>query len=279
MGTTRVDNLLSAFGSVTLDHRILILRASARDGRQTPRSASRGPIVAAEIEHHMTVAQIARLADRVAGKHIHRAPAALPHDLKSRLMNQVRMITVDRVLDLELPVARVAVFVHAGAYVELALGRQIDKQVDLIPRRTEMFIERDSVRRETAEYKPAIDSHSWNVSKAQLFLAQRSAIAVLVGNGTQLTVVAISPAVIRASENLRVALGYLTYGSRPMAASVQQQAHLATIITHHDHGCASDLSQPVVTRLRNLAGVPHVDPSSMKDFRDLVFEDLGIEID
>src|SRR5277367_990839 len=142
-----------------------------------------------------------------------------------------------------------------------------------------MFIERDSVRRETAEYKPAIGSDSWRVSKAQLLLAQRSAIAVLIGDGAQLAVVAISPAVIRASENLHVALGDLTYGSRPMAASVQQQAHLAVIIAHHDHGGAADLPQPIVTRLRNLAGVSHVDPSAMKDLRDLVLEDLGIEID
>src|SRR5579862_3928028 len=220
MGATRSDNLLGARGSVALDHRVLIFRASAGDCWQDPRPASRGPIVPAEIEHHMTIAQIARLADRIAVKHIHRAPGPLPNDLESRLMNQVRMIAVDRVLDLQLPVARIAVFVHARAHVELAFGRQIDKQIDLILGRTKMFIERDSVRRQTAEHKAAIGSHSWNVGKAQLFLTQRSTIAVLIGDGAELAIVPISPAVIRASEKLGVTLCDLTYSSGPMAASV-----------------------------------------------------------
>src|ERR1700730_6466056 len=137
-------------------------------------------------------------------------------------MNQVRMVTVDRVLDLELPLARVAVLAHAGAYVEFALGRQIDEQVDLILGRAQMFIKRDSVRRDAPEPNPAIISDPWNVGKPQLFLAQRSAIAVLIGNGAQLTVVPVSPAVIGASEELCIPLRRLTYSSGPMAASVEQ---------------------------------------------------------
>src|SRR5208283_2836312 len=215
---------------------------------------------------------------RIAVKRVHRGLGPLSNDLKSRLMNQVRMVTVDRVLDLQLPVARIAVFVHAGTYVEFALGREIYKQIDLTLRRSKMFIERDSVRREAPEYKPTIGSHPWNAGKTHLFFAERPTIAVLIGNGAELTVVSVSPAVIRASENLCVALRGLTHGSGPMAASIQQQAHLATIIAHHNHGSASDLPQPVVTRLWNLAGVPHVDPSSMKDLGNLVLEDIGIEI-
>src|SRR5271166_3779638 len=193
-------------------------------------------------------------------------------------MNQVRMVTVDRVLDLELPVARVAVLAHARAYVEFAFGRQIDEQVDLILGRAQMFIERDSVRRDAPEHEPAVGSHPWNFGKAQLFFAQRSAIAVLIGNSAQLTVVPVAPAVVGASEELCVPLRRPTYGSGPMAASVEQEPHLATVITHHNHGGASDLPQPIVTRLWNFAGVPHVDPSSMKDLGDLVLEDIGIEI-
>src|SRR5579862_1221287 len=194
-------------------------------------------------------------------------------------MHKVRMVAVDRVLDLQLPVARVAVLVDAGAHVELALGRQIDEQIDLIPGLAQMFVERDSFGREAAEYKSAIGSHPGQVGKAELFLTQRPTVAVLIGNGAELTVVSISPAMIRAAEKLCVPLRGLTYGSGPMAASIQQRSHLAIVIAHHDHWSAPDLSQPVVTRIRNLAGVPQVDPSSMEDPGDLVLEDIGIEID
>src|SRR5580658_2780390 len=128
-----------------------------------------------------------------------------------------------------------------------------------------MFIERDSVRRKAAEHKSAIGSHPGNAGKAEVFLAQRPAVAVGIRDGAELAVVAVGPAVVGASENFRVALRYLTHGGGPMAASIEQQAHLAAVIAHHDHGRASDFPQPVVARLGNLAGVPHVDPSAMKD--------------
>ena len=80
----------------------------------------------------MAVAQVARLADGVAVEQVHGGPGPLANNLERRLMNQVGMVTVDRVLDLELPVARVAVLVDAGAHVEFAFGRQVDEQVDLI---------------------------------------------------------------------------------------------------------------------------------------------------
>ena len=63
-----------------------------------------------------------------------------------------------------------------------------------------------------------------------------------------------------------------------MAAAVEQDAHLAIFITHHDDGLAPDFLELEIAGVGNLPDVTDVDPSAMEDVVEFVGQDIRIGI-
>ena len=108
------------------------------------------------LEHDVPAAEVAGLADRAPLKDIQHDAGTLLDALEVRAMDELGMVPVHRVLDPELPVRMVRVFVDAGACLDLSLGREFDEEIDLSLREPEVIGETLPGRAETREDEAAV---------------------------------------------------------------------------------------------------------------------------
>src|SRR5262249_18021729 len=114
-------------------------------------------IIGTEIEHRVAIPEVAISTRRISAKNVQRYAHALPERVEERLVGEVRVIAVDRVLELELPVPVVAVLVRSRAGDDFTVGREIAEVVELLlDRGSEVLVERDAARREAREHEPPV---------------------------------------------------------------------------------------------------------------------------
>jgi hypothetical protein len=63
-----------------------------------------------------------------------------------------------------------------------------------------------------------------------------------------------------------------------MAASIEQQVHLAGTVAHHDHRTPPDALQAEIAGVRHLPPMPDEDPGAMKDVLELIGKNLRVGV-
>src|SRR6516165_2317854 len=128
----------------------------------------------------MTIAKILALISRGLGEQLHYfAAQLLALDLKKRLMHEIRMVTVDPVLHLEFPVAIIAILVRTATWVDLSLGRQIHKQVNIILCTGQMLGNFRDLWIETGKDQPPINADS-RANEAEFAAVEAFSIAARI---------------------------------------------------------------------------------------------------
>src|SRR5579864_3801463 len=123
--------LMRAIRTVALFHRALVLLPclGAPSVRHDPPAAL--AIDRSEVELRAAVSEIARERVSVLSEdRLHVDLASLGDQHHRRVMQDVGMVAVDRVLKRHLPVALERMLEHARAQHHLAFGRQVDKLID-----------------------------------------------------------------------------------------------------------------------------------------------------
>src|SRR5271166_2516735 len=103
-------------------------------------------------------------------------------------------------------------------------------------------------------------SDARHLREGKFILAKRLVVAARIRHADQVAAIVIGPAVIGASERMRVAAVALAYGIAAMHTSVEHQLNLAVLVARDDDGLQTDLTRHVVAGLRNLALMRDIDP-------------------
>ena len=156
--------------------------------------------------------------------------------LEKCLMHEVRMIAIDAVFHLELPVAIVAILMSSGARLDRALRRQIHEQIDVVFGACEIVRELLHFGAKTREHQPAIVLDSRRLDESELALVEIASVAIGIGHANQLALIVVGPAVIPASKRAGVAALILAYGRAAMHASIHQDVDVAVLVARHDGG-------------------------------------------
>src|SRR5262249_19634331 len=83
-------------------------------------------------------------------------PHALATNVERRLVCEVRVVAVQPVLDLKLPVAGVRVLLHPGSHLDLAVGGPIDAEVDVLRGLAQVLLQRLARRAQAGEDEAAV---------------------------------------------------------------------------------------------------------------------------
>src|SRR5215469_3662719 len=120
-----------------------------------------------------------------------------------------------------------------------------------------------------------------HLHESKVLALEALAVAIHRRYAPQVAVKQVCPAVIHASKRTGVTLFPLTYGGTAMAAAVQQQVHFTLLVANHDDRLTSDSLEAEVTRVRDFAPMPHIDPSAMENLVHLFGEDgrIGVKAD
>src|ERR1700727_400626 len=109
MGSAAGDYLLCARLAVTCHHRLAIFFPALHYVQHLTVA-----ITLTIVEHHVAMAKVPRHGNRVAAEMARGSlhPLAPEHSEK-RLVHEIRMVTVHRIFDLQLPIAAIAIFMDA----------------------------------------------------------------------------------------------------------------------------------------------------------------------
>src|SRR5262245_42344217 len=191
------------------------------------------------------------------------------------------MRRVAQVLEVELPVALVAVLEHAARRLELAVGGAIDHVVEGGGHVAEMIREARAVRREAAEDEAAIarDPRHAQHRKFGILRIEVGGIAVLQRDRLEPAVQVIGQAVVAAAE-FRGMPSFRRHDHRAaVGALVVQERNPAGGIAHEQQRLASDPGGEKVPRIPDLAFVPDIDPRGAEDSLQLELEHLRVAIE
>src|SRR5579875_259421 len=189
------------------------------------------------------------------------------------------MVPIHRVLDGELPVGLEIVLVDSGADFDLFGIGQADEHVDFARRAPEMLFQSDAGRAQAAEHESTILGDSRHTGQPVLFATEAIVVGFRIWHAGQRTVQLVRPTMVSAAEVPRVAARLVAYDSAPMAASIEQQIHLAGVVANHDHRLQSDALEAEIAGVRNFTAMPDEDPAAMENAFQLVLENLRVGVD
>ena len=158
------------------------------------------------------------------------------------------------VLQHELPVPPVGVPEDTARHLDLAVGRALDEVVERSAQRTEELDERRPAFGQRREQKAAIAVDTGSASEtAADRLAGRPVVAAGKRQAHKTPGGVVRPAVVRADELGRVALGRLAHARPAMRAPVDEHAHGAVAVARDDDGLAPHARREEIARPTHLA--------------------------
>src|SRR5262249_27001816 len=112
-----------------------------------------------------------------------------------RGMTERHVIGIKHVFDLELPVARIGIPVHAGIERQFAGGGAVDEVVDASLHRADVVFKARPLRRHAREHEAAVFSHPRGAPQRELLLVETGSAALRYRHGSELAVGVEAPAV------------------------------------------------------------------------------------
>src|SRR5262249_2225338 len=127
------------------------------------------------------------------------------------------------------------------------------------------------------EDQPAIASELRDRNEAELALLQLAlAVMVLRPCGCQLAVVAVGPAMVRATQEAGILAVGAADAHAAMSAGVQESTNDAVVVAHENGGINPAWSADHVSGIRNLALVPEEEPPAAENAVDLHLMDFRV---
>ena len=190
------------------------------------------------------------------------------------------MIHVDRVFQLELPVAAEHVFVDAGAQIDLTVRRPIDQLVNAVFGRAKVILQTGSLLCEACKYKAPAFGNPRNASHSESGVVCIEALAIASSHRDrfEIAIRLERPAVVAAAKYRGVALVFVANNRTAMTAAVEDHIDFAIRVTRHDERLVADSDCDVVACVRHQALMAHIDPGSSEYPRHLQIKHVRVEI-
>ena len=164
----------------------------------------------------------------------------------------------------------------------LAARCSIDQLVDRRLRSAQMSLEIGDVAADSGEPEAAIVVDMKRLADMELRIVEPETGAVITvhrRHALETTVEVEHPGMIGTPDGVScISLARRTELSATMRAAVVKHMHLAVGIPGHDQRLAADLSEIIVSRIRDLALMANIDPGAFENAFHLEIEDLRIRI-
>src|SRR5215469_7811907 len=272
------------------EHRSRHRLAEARSRSEALRQIRLDPCL---VGQHIGVRHV---GDRIGAGHHRAVPVARRHraaglvrldaeissrpGLHRRKMAPVHVVTVTgEVLGRKLPVARHDPFMNAADQLDAAVAA-VEEQIEIPGHLAEILAQRRRLRIEGREIQPLVVIELRHWAEAPALAVQLAVIGfVEIRHSDQPPVIAVGPAVIGAGEGRGIAGAGAAQPVAAMAAHVEECAHLAARVAHHENRVLAHISRKEVAGLRDLALMAQEQPAARENSLELLLIDFRLDED